>query len=130
MRIVPALSAVAMYASLSPVQALASDAMDHWYGGEYQDCDGSTADMVECVNGLRDRWDGRLNAAYRQVSDGETAARRTELRDVQRQWIAYRDANCAYYAGGEGSIARVEAAVCQYVLTRDRAQELEMMLGQ
>lgn len=111
-------------------QAAASDAVEHWYGGEYQSCSGSTIEIIGCVDGLRDRWDERLNYAYRKVLDGNSPQRRAGLRDVQRRWVAYRDANCAYYAGGEGSIARIEAAVCEYVQTRDRAQELEMMLGQ
>lgn len=118
-------------AAAAPARTVASDASTgDWYGGEVQNCDGSTVDMIECVNGLRDKWDGRLNAAYRQVMNTETAAQKTALRDAQRQWIAYRDANCAYYAGGEGSISRIEAAVCQYALTRDRARELEAMMSQ
>ena len=108
----------------------ATDVSDHWYGGEYRNCDGSTIDMIECINGLRDRWDGRLNAAYGRIMGVESATQKTALRDAQRKWIAYRDANCAYYLGGEGSIARIEAATCDYVLTRDRAQELEMMGNQ
>jgi uncharacterized protein YecT (DUF1311 family) len=130
MRLTPILCAVTICAVLAPSHLKASDALDRWYGGEYQSCDGSTVDIIECVNSLRDRWDDRLNVAYRNVMDAESATRGKELRDVQRRWIAYRDANCSYYAGGEGSIARIEAAVCHYVLTRDRAQELEMMLGQ
>ena len=54
--------------------------------------------------------------------------RKDAFRDTQRKWIAYRDANCLFYANGEGSISRIEAATCQLVLTRDRAQELQMML--
>src|SRR5690606_4954811 len=90
----------------------ATGASDDWYGGEYRSCDGSTLDIIDCVYGLRDKWDGRLNAAYRQVMNGETERQKTALRDAQRKWITYRDANCAYYAGGEGSISRIEAAVC------------------
>lgn len=117
-------------AQIADEPAAISGLPDSWYGSEYQSCDGSTVDMIQCVNSLRDRWDDRLNAAYRKVMDAEDDAQRSALRAAQRQWIAYRDANCAYYAGGQGSIARIEAAVCQYALTRDRARELEMMLGQ
>lgn len=130
MRLTWVLCAATISAVITPSQLKASGALDHWYGGEYQSCDGSTVDVIECVNSLHDSWDARLNVAYRNVIDAESATRGMELRDVQRSWIAYRDANCSYYAGGEGSIARIEAAVCHYVLTRDRAQELEMMLGQ
>lgn len=130
MRITPIFQAVLICAMLAPAHAPASDAHEHWYGGEYQNCAGSTVDIIQCANGLRDKWDDRLNAAYRQVMESETTAQRTALRDAQRRWIAYRDANCAYYLGGEGSIARIETAVCDYVQTRDRARELEMMLVQ
>lgn len=108
----------------------ASNSSADWYGDEYQRCEGTTVDTIQCVNGLRDEWDARLNAAYRQVMESEGKLQKSALRDAQRKWIAYRDANCAYYAGGQGSISRIEAAVCDYALTRDRARELEMMLGQ
>jgi len=114
----------------STTAAANPDASDGWYGGEYRNCDGSTIDTIECVYGLRDKWDSRLNAAYRQVMSEETDGQKTALRDAQRKWITYRDANCTYYAGGEGSISRIEAAVCEYALTRDRAREFETILGQ
>jgi uncharacterized protein YecT (DUF1311 family) len=47
------------------------------------------------------------------------------LRNAQRLWIQFRDADCAYFASGEGSIARVEAGQCLLRLTTARAQELE-----
>ena len=50
---------------------------------------------------------------------------REQLRAAQRLWIQYRDANCLYYALGEGSIARVESADCTYRMTKSRAEELE-----
>jgi len=101
---------------------------DSWSGDVRQQCEGSTVDMLQCVNGLRDQWDRRLNAAYRRVMDAENEPQRSALRDAQRKWISYRDSNCAYYAGGQGSIARIESAACEYALTRDRARELEMMV--
>lgn len=116
--------------STAATEDAAPDDSSDWYGGEYQNCDGSTIDILDCVDGLRNKWDGRLNAAYGQIMNAQTAEQQTALRDAQRKWIAYRDANCAFYAGGEGSISRIEAAVCQYALTRDRARELETMLGQ
>jgi uncharacterized protein YecT (DUF1311 family) len=124
------ISALLLSLIASPAAAQsAQSGTDHWYGEEYQQCDGSTVEMVECISGLGDDWDARLNEAYRTLlaaDDGRSAA----LRDAQRRWIAYRDANCAWYADGEGSIARIEAATCLYVLTRDRALELEMTAEQ
>lgn len=113
------LTALLMFA-LIPALSLAQDVPD-----EASQCDGSTLDMVMCIAELRDQWDARLNAAYKAVMASESAAQRNALRDAQRKWIAYRDANCAYYAGGEGTIARIEAAMCDYSTTKDRATELE-----
>ena len=122
--------AAALLAMASPAMSepTASPAVERWHGGEYKNCDGSTADMVDCIAKLRDRWDGRLNAAYKSVMATLEGERKDAFRDTQRKWIAYRDANCLFYANGEGSISRIEAATCQLVLTRDRAQELQMML--
>jgi uncharacterized protein YecT (DUF1311 family) len=116
-------AAPASGSSPSPEQSM----VDHWYGDEYRLCDGTTTDIVICVNGLYERWDGRLNTAYGAVIGYQGDEQKEALRDAQRKWIAYRDANCSFYAGGEGSISRIEAATCLYVLTRDRALELEMM---
>jgi len=102
----------------------AESGVDHWYGQEYKQCDGSTQEIVECVGRLHQEWDRRLNEAYKQFAAG--GERTKLLRDAQRKWIAYRDANCDWYAAGEGTIARIEAVTCAYVLTRDRALELEM----
>lgn len=99
--------------------------IDHWYGEEYQKCDGSTVDIVECVGKLHEQWDRRLNAAYRAMM-AEGGERASLLRDAQRKWIAFRDADCDWYGAGEGTIARIEAVTCAYALTRDRALELEM----
>ena len=129
-RVILAGAVVLAFLGVGSIHGFASDDADGGDGAEYQNCDGSTVDMIECVNGFTERWDDRLNSAYREVSGTLKADRKTELRDVQRLWIGYRGANCAYYAGGEGSIARIEAAICLYSLTRTRAKELEAMLAE
>ncbi|SJZ94805.1 lysozyme inhibitor LprI family protein [Consotaella salsifontis] len=85
----------------------------------------TTQGIVECLSDQAERWDTRLNAAYKTAMDGMSEERRKGLRDVQRQWIAWRDANCGWYAEGEGTISRIEAAECDRSLTRARALELE-----
>lgn len=112
----------------SLAHAAGDGAVNEWYGGEYKSCDGSTIDIVECVMAIQKKWDKRLNTAYGKTLAGLSAERKTALRGVQRKWIAYRDANCSFYDGGEGTIARIEAATCLMALTRQRAQELEMGL--
>ncbi len=116
------LSAILVTCAPAPVLA-------DWYEGDYQRCanEVSTADIVECVGGLYDQWDARLNAAYRAAIEPLEGERRSRFRDVQRAWIAYRDANCGYYGTGEGTIAAIDGNVCMFALTRDRALELEML---
>lgn len=120
--------ALARLAFLSPAAvclAVPAAAQD-WYADDYQTCTGgSTVEIVVCLAGLTAEWDARLNAAYQTLMDDLVEDRKTALRDVQRQWIAFRDANCGWYAGGEGSIARIEAAECLRVTTMQRAIELE-----
>lgn len=79
----------------------------------------TTIGMMECLKGELTYWDGKLNAAYAKrlaadkKNDAElkkmgSAAPRSEpaLRKMQRAWIAYRDAACAYeqsqWMGGTG----------------------------
>jgi uncharacterized protein YecT (DUF1311 family) len=85
----------------------------------------STAEIVQCFATQTAAWDRRLNAAYQKLLKELPAARRERLRNAQRLWVQFRDANCAYFGSAEGTIARVLAAQCLYRLTSTRAQELE-----
>lgn len=86
----------------------------------------NTLDLVECLANKTAQWDKRLNIAYQQAIKGAVSEKqRTQLRDAQRLWIQYRDANCLYFALGEGSIARLEAGECLRRATEARARELE-----
>jgi len=103
--------------------ALAARANDA--GDPDQSCDGSTAEMVDCLAAKTQRWDKRMSIAYQQAMKDASAAQHDQLRAAQRLWIQYRDANCLYYGMGEGSIARVDAAECLRRMTEARARELE-----
>jgi uncharacterized protein YecT (DUF1311 family) len=93
-------------------------------------CDqNSTVEIVECLAGRIAAWDRRLNAAYRKAVDAMAGGQRDKLRAAQRLWIQYRDANCAVYAAGEGSIRRIEAALCMRNMTAWRALEFEQFGG-
>lgn len=91
------------------------------------ECDGGTSDMVRCLAETTGKWDKRLNAAYREaLNDKETPKeQREQLRKAQRLWLQFRDANCEYYALGEGSISRLNAGSCLLDMTKARAKELE-----
>jgi uncharacterized protein YecT (DUF1311 family) len=90
-----------------------------------QSCDGSTAEMVDCLAVKTQRWDKRMTIAYQQVMKDAPAPQRDQLRAAQRLWIQYRDANCLYFGMGEGTIARVDAGECLRRMTEVRARELE-----
>lgn len=79
----------------------------------------TTAGMVECTSKEADYWDKMLNANYKTLMAsaksedaslkklGSSAQEQAPaLRDMQRAWIAYRDATCKFvmtqWGGGTG----------------------------
>ena len=85
----------------------------------------STADIVECLAIQAAVWERRLNAAYQKLMDDLPARRRDRLRSAQQIWLQFRDANCAYFASRDGTIARVDAGLCLLRVNAARAIELE-----
>lgn len=77
----------------------------------------TTPAMGSCFEQELDWWDGALNDSYREARAIAKAAdadldpplnvQEASLRDMQRAWIAYRDARCAWEAslwtGGTGA---------------------------
>ncbi len=99
----------------------------------------STVGMVSCLGAEADQWDEHLNAAYETVlaesertdaemkqlgsaADPEVPA----LHEMQRSWIAFRDAACSYEASrwGGGSGAGPAATGCVMQLTARQALRL------
>jgi uncharacterized protein YecT (DUF1311 family) len=77
-----------------------------------------------------EKWDKRLNEAYREaLADATSKQQREQLRKAQRLWVQFRDANCMYYALGEGTISRLDSASCMFDMTKSRAVELERGTG-
>jgi len=96
----------------------------------------STVGMGACLEYEYEYWDGRLNDAYRVLLDSERAddlewgqpvKKADALRDMQRAWIAYRDATCDYersqWGGGTGGSPAT--AACLMRLTGEQALYLE-----
>jgi uncharacterized protein YecT (DUF1311 family) len=107
--------------------AARADTGCEWYGEEYQTCrDGNTRDIVMCLSKLYEKWDGRLNAAYKKLLGMEKEAVRLKtLKLSQQAWLKYRDANCDWYEAGEGTIHRLWGSECMRSMTACRALELE-----
>lgn len=103
------------------------------FSAEYDQClahADSNAAMHSCVDAERERWDARLNAAYRAIlATAEFDARgKAELRDAQRAWVTFRDKACDaegdLFAAG-GTAAPLIAADCALEQTARRAADLE-----
>ncbi|MCL5424983.1 MAG: lysozyme inhibitor LprI family protein [Gammaproteobacteria bacterium] len=89
----------------------------------------STADMVACISEEFEREDQRLNDNYQELRNQLSDSRQEQLLTAQRAWIAYKDANCDFYADPEGgTLARVSANSCVLTETTDRADELESLM--
>jgi uncharacterized protein YecT (DUF1311 family) len=93
--------------------------------GNPGECTGSTPEMVDCLMAQHAHWDKELTVAYQRAMKDAVPAQKERLRDAERAWIKYRDANCDYYAAGEGTIARIDAAACMLNMTQKRAEELK-----
>ncbi len=87
----------------------------------------TTTGIVECLRAETDIWDAMLNEEYgkaRTTFDrigGEDL--KIRLRDAQRAWIAFRDAECTmrYHQWIGGTIRTVVGANCHLQMTANRA---------
>ena len=95
--------------------------------------------MSQCLFSEADFWDGLLNIEYKQTLQWaksmdtddldyfpEYANRAKALRDAQRVWISYRDAECEldYAVRGSGSMRYIAGSDCILRLTANRTIEL------
>lgn len=96
----------------------------------------STAGMANCTAQETAAWDDLLNREYRALradldrrDDGVGMDRSDALRDAQRAWIAYRDAECTlqWARYQEGTIRTLIAGGCQLDFTAGRTLELRDM---
>lgn len=119
-----------MLAACLAALPLAGAAAEGPLSGTYSACmeksGGVTVAMQDCIADELALQDKRLNAAYKALMDKIPAKRKTQLRDAQRKWIAFRDGNCAFYADPDGGSAdRLAANECVVTATAQRAAELE-----
>ena len=122
----------------SCIGASANACMDSFPGGS------TTPGMAACFFEEGKYWDDRLNAAYKKIRAGakafdadmqdigsSAASQADALRDMQRAWIAYRDATCAYeytrWGGGTGGGPAINA--CHMNMTAKQALYLESLEG-
>ncbi len=85
-------------------------------------------DMDECATHAWETADARLNALYRTLMANSDTAAKTLLRTAQRNWIAFRDSECAFETADSsgGSIAPMLQSECAAAKTNARIKELEI----
>ncbi|BBH44411.1 lysozyme inhibitor LprI family protein [Pseudomonas sp. KU43P] len=90
----------------------------------------STVAMSACIQAETKLQDARLNRVYKQLLGRLDSGQQKSLREVQRQWIGYRDANCRFHVQASGgTMAQLEGGMCVLDMTRERAAELERVLS-
>ena len=89
--------------------------------------DPSTAGMVACVTRERAVWDDILNETYNRLRAKLDDKQQQKLRDMQRAWIAARDATCGFYWDFyQGTMASPMSAGC---LNKETAERALFLLG-
>jgi uncharacterized protein YecT (DUF1311 family) len=95
-----------------------------------QDCNRANTqlDLDQCAQANFEAADRRLNEVYHAAMDAAgDEGTRTQLRDSERAWIAFRDRECARQVGpreGGGSIWPMNLANCLEEKTAKRIREL------
>ena len=118
-----------LLAALGAPAFAANNSHNDGYSNVYHRCmdaaAGATSAMLECIDKETQVQDARLNRAYRLAQQTLGAAQQSPLRDAQRQWIKYRDANCGLYGRlTGGSIDRINGASCVLEMTKERTENL------
>lgn len=98
------------------------------------DCDHTTTqtNMNACADQAYKQSDAELNRVYKQITSRlkDDKAARKLLLTSQRDWLAFRDAECAFATStsARGSIYPMLVAQCRDALTRKRVKQLESYL--
>ncbi|MCW2307223.1 lysozyme inhibitor LprI family protein [Rhodobium gokarnense] len=90
----------------------------------------TTYGMASCLQREERIWDSLLNDWYGSARQYLSAELKRQFRDVQRAWIAWRDAKCGFehakYEGG--TLGTVTGASCMLETTGARALELRSLV--
>ena len=66
--------------------------IDKWLDAQIMKAAGNDPAMAEAVYIAADKWDAELNKYYKAVMDKLDAAGQAKLKDAQRAWLKFRDA--------------------------------------
>jgi uncharacterized protein YecT (DUF1311 family) len=85
---------------------------------------------ADCYRIEQDIWDGLLNEKYKALQGDLDEDQKSKARDMQRAWIASRDATCKfYYHKIQGSMSVPMTASCLLTETARRALLMIMFSG-
>lgn len=93
------------------------------------DNDPTTLGMIRCAQEAHASWDAELNKVYQALGERLSKGQRVILRDAQRRWISFRDAEeklaNATFGAMDGTMWRVVLADKRVQITRERAIALQ-----
>src|SRR5690606_29712408 len=96
--------------------------------------DGSTASVRFCFSRGIEKMDQRLNALYRSLLGKLNEEQKALLRDSQRKWLAFREAEAKLTAAVDpnagGSLALIGADSFQFEMLKKRVKDFEALLNQ
>ena len=91
---------------------------------------GVTSEMRDCSSAEYERQDQALNAVYRDLMAQLPADLKTELRDAQRAWIGFREAECNYRSLAQGgTLGLLIRDSCWLDFTTERVARLRSELA-
>ena len=89
---------------------------------------GVTVDARACANAELKRQDQRLNKAYAQLGKAADDGVKAKMKDAQRGWIQFRDAECVLRGEiEEGTLRELVVDSCHLRFTEQRANELDQL---
>ena len=115
--------------------SLNASATDDGYSAVYSTCmdnsGGKTYEMLECIGAEIGQQDARLNQNYKAAMNALAPELQIQLRDAQRLWIKFRDADCTLLGSlSGGTIDRINGATCILDITKERADDLAWLAMQ
>ncbi|MGN6769944.1 MAG: lysozyme inhibitor LprI family protein [Rhizobiaceae bacterium] len=93
---------------------------------------GVSTEMLKCGKAEIDKWDARLNAAYKTLMDRKHGSERTRFQNEQRAWLKHhlREVNRLAADPNNGSMAFIESQSFELGDLSARTLELEKRVQQ
>jgi uncharacterized protein YecT (DUF1311 family) len=104
--------------------------------GDESECAGSVGSILQCLDQKHTELDSQLNTLYKEVirrfpfadlSTADKAKSKAEFISSQREWIRFRDVDCATTAtvNGGGDAGKYESLDCLNRHTQQRIDDLK-----